>query len=212
MLGVLRHIKEVHPFFQTTVVCGLEGCVATPSSFQALRTHLYRKHRDLLEVQDHQTEDVATPTEDEDQNVPTDQELEQEEIANEPPSPHAPKSTILGAEFIMKVRDGKGLTQVATDGIVQDTKIVLQNTLDSVREKLLEKLGNLPHSLTEDQLEDLMSVFSDGSVQDPFRGLESVYKQDKFIYEHFNYVVGIESVMTLELAGMHCHGPISRSN
>lgn len=184
LLGVLRHIKEVHPYFRTAVVCGLSGCVATSSSFQALRTHLYRNHRDKLDVRDSDvTEDVTAESE----TMLADQELPQEPNDPSPLLP-APSSTLLGAEFIMKIRDGKGLTQVATDGILQDTKIVLQSTLDSVKEALLNKLRDLPVTMTEYQVSDLASVFSE-AVEDPFRGLESVYKQEKFIHEHFNYVV-----------------------
>ena len=36
------YIRHLHPHFQSRVVCGLEGCVATPSSFQALRQHIYQ--------------------------------------------------------------------------------------------------------------------------------------------------------------------------
>lgn len=189
---MLRHIKEVHPHFQSAVVCGLEGCVATPSSFQALRTHLYRKHRRLLDcVTEDVTPEIETTPTPQDEMTPANEEW-QEELHNEQDElPPAPKSALLGAEYIMKIRDGKGLTQTATDGILQDTTIVVQNTLESVKETLLKKLGDLPLPLAEDQVSDLMSVFSDESVQEPFRGLESVYKQDKFIREHFNYVVSL---------------------
>ena len=141
-----------------------------------------------MEVEDHEIVGGA-PEE------PTDQGLQpQEEFVDElvvPPAPKVPKSTLMAAEFIMKVRDGKGLTQVTTDGILQDTKMVVQNTLVSAGEKFLEKLRALQLPITEDQLSELMSIFSEESLVDPFRDLTSFHKQDKFIQENFNYVVSM---------------------
>lgn len=44
-------------------------------------------------------------------------------------------------------------------------------------------------SLTDDQLSELKTLFSDDSLVNPFKGLETVNKQEKFIQENFNYVV-----------------------
>ena len=47
--GVIRHIGEVHqyePNFQ--VKCGVEGCSMRYSVYGSFRSHVYRKHRDLL--------------------------------------------------------------------------------------------------------------------------------------------------------------------
>ncbi len=46
--GILKHIREVHPFFRDAITCGLDGCAATPSSYEALKAHVYRYHKNLL--------------------------------------------------------------------------------------------------------------------------------------------------------------------
>ena len=50
--------------------------------------------------------------------------------------------TMLGAEYVMKIRDGKQLTQVATDGILQDTKLLIETTVENIERKIMEKLNN----------------------------------------------------------------------
>lgn len=42
LAGVLRHIREVHPHFQGSVPCGIQGCPSTPTSYEGLRQHVYR--------------------------------------------------------------------------------------------------------------------------------------------------------------------------
>ena len=95
-----------------------------------------------------------------------------------------PLAKILGAQFIMKTRDGKRLTQVAVDGIIFDTKVVLDTTLNNVEKKVLENV-----TMTDEQKKKLKTIFSDESITNPFQGLETQYKQQSFIEEHFNFVV-----------------------
>lgn len=42
--GILRHIREVHPHFEGRVMCGINGCPSTASTYESLWQHLYRKH------------------------------------------------------------------------------------------------------------------------------------------------------------------------
>lgn len=37
-------------------------------------------------------------------------------------------ATAIGAKFIMKTRNGRKLTQTATNGIIEDSKLLVQNT------------------------------------------------------------------------------------
>lgn len=97
-----------------------------------------------------------------------------------------PSAKVLGAQFILKTRDGKKLTQVAMDGIIADTKVVLKSTLQKVGKKLMERIGP---TITDVLKEELKSVFSDESIANPFHGLDTQHRQQKFIQEHFNYVV-----------------------
>lgn len=46
--GILRHIREVHPHFEGRVMCGINGCPSTASTYESLRQHLYQKHPEEL--------------------------------------------------------------------------------------------------------------------------------------------------------------------
>ena len=45
---IMRHIRDVHPHFDGTVRCGVEGCPSTASSYESLRQHMYNKHKHIL--------------------------------------------------------------------------------------------------------------------------------------------------------------------
>lgn len=98
-----------------------------------------------------------------------------------------PPPTVLGAQFILKTRDGKKLTQVAVDGIIADTKVIIESTLKNVEKKVHEAIGGV--TMTDEQTDALKAIFLDDSVTNPFLGLDTEYKQEKFIRENFNYVV-----------------------
>ena len=111
--AVLRHIREVHPYFESAVSCGLNGCAATPSTFEGLKKHLYRYHRDLLDIE----EDSSTVVVSGDERVGNvddgarDGEDGGDYIDESSEATVSPQSaSMLGAQFIMKTRDGKKLT------------------------------------------------------------------------------------------------------
>ena len=54
-LPVLSHIGSVHRFGATKrIECGIDGCPAsyTTNTYESFRSHVYRKHRDVLYSQD----------------------------------------------------------------------------------------------------------------------------------------------------------------
>ena len=191
--GILRHIREVHPHFVGRVPCGVEGCPATPSSYEGLRQHLCRNHKRLLTGSS--SEGATTPAgsqvgEQEEQpenNEDGGQSTPQFQVNALEPS--VPEQAIVGAQFIMKHRDGRKLTQVVTNGIIQDTKIILQSTIDRVQKNVTEFIRSEKIQLTDQQLVKFAALFSDETVVNPFRELETEYMQQKFIQENFNYVV-----------------------
>ncbi len=94
---ILKHIREVHPFFRGAVTCGLDGCAATPSSYEALKAHVYRYHNNLL------TTTQCQANNEDDSVVPSEDQLEETE---EMPDLNSPSASLNAARFIMKARDG----------------------------------------------------------------------------------------------------------
>ena len=104
----------------------------------------------------------------------------------------APSSQTLGAQFILKTRDGRRLTQVATDGIVHDTRMLIKNTVCAARKQVIQKIAELDIPVSDSQLSDLKNALEDdGGAFDPFVGLEKITQQDDFIRKNFNYVVSL---------------------
>lgn len=202
LIGVVKHIREVHPYFESPVTCGLNGCVATPSSFQALRIHLYRYHRELLDItdSDNTTNVLANPTV---EGYPEDQDFDNvggegdNDLAETPQS--LPSSSDLGAQFIMKTRDGLKLTQKATDSVLSDVKLLLESTMERVESEVLKKVkevmgDGITYDVSELQKElasGLKDVFTDETLVNPFKELHTAHLQESYIAKHFNYVVSM---------------------
>lgn len=191
LAGVLRHIRAVHRHFEGRVSCGLNGC-PTSTTYEGLRKHMYRCHNDLLVSST--PEDSVPQHEDSDCHENDDHGCEITSVRNtvytdESNSTEVPSASVLGAKFILKIRDGRNLTQVATNGIVEDTKVIVQSSIQDIEKKVFEKINSTGIVMTNHQLADLKAVFTDETVINPFKGIETEYQQEKFIRDHFNYVV-----------------------
>ena len=91
---------------------------------------MYRYHKDLLNVQLPQAEQKGTERNDVDSimEMDTQDQDQDEEFVTSSSSTPLPKSiTTIGAEFILKTQDARKLTQVATDGIIADSKVLVQS-------------------------------------------------------------------------------------
>ena len=50
----------------------------------------------------------------------------------------------LGAQFILKTRDGRKLTHVATNGIIiQDTKVIIESTVQTIERRIIDSIENV---------------------------------------------------------------------
>lgn len=192
----MRHIREVHPHFEGVVMCGIDGCPATPSTYIALRQHMYRFHKDKITDSTSQNGNLLSSSasiSDESEVATYNPEDSIEESSNGMSDLSPPPSTqVTGAKFILKTRDGRKLTQVATNGIVEDAKLLVQNAIQNMQKLVVDKLEQLGTVITDCELIDLKALFHDESLN-PFAGLGTEYLQDKFIREHFNYVVWLHA-------------------
>lgn len=116
LVGVLRHIREVHPHFTSSVVCGLDGCSATPKTFQALRKHIYRYNKNLLNLTPDPCTSNGEETPRESDNNESDAELDADfpEHDNDQQPVLYSTTKLVGAQFILKTRDGRKLSPITT--------------------------------------------------------------------------------------------------
>ena len=89
------------------------------------------------------------------------------------------------AMFILKTRDGRRLTQAATDNILRDVTELFQTRLEAVCHNTVE-------TLKEAGVDDatISTVKDDVLAQcEPFKGLETEYHQNAYIRDHFGLIV-----------------------
>lgn len=185
----MRHIREVHRYFEAPVRCGLEGCPSTCKSYDSLRQHIYSKHKHILkcnEAVSNPTRDPSVPDESPADNSTPPMDLYEDSIVSGSTLEQHP--SYAAAQYVLKTRDGRKLTQTTFDGILEDTRGFIEHTVKSLEEQVKIKLEEL-NKLSSDEIGEVLGPFLAPSIIDPFQDLNGHYKQEKFFQEHFNYVV-----------------------
>ena len=143
---IICHIRDTHRHFSTPVRCGVDGCPSTATSYESLRQHTYKKHRNELIPEDHSN---SVPSfEDEFCNPDPAAESPAFTMTEEGGLPYSSTSSLPtvattqsmleAARFILKLRDGKGLPQTVTDSILKDIQAVIDSTNDSLKKKVTD--------------------------------------------------------------------------
>ena len=89
------------------------------------------------------------------------------------------------AMFVLKTRDGKRLTQAATDSILGDVTELFQSRLTAVCDSTLRILKEA--DVDDSTLSTVKNAIT--SQCEPFRGLETEYRQNAYIRDHFGFIV-----------------------
>ena len=91
------------------------------------------------------------------------------------------------AMFILKTRDGRRLTQAATDNILRDVTELFQSRLETVCHNTVETLKDAGVD------DSTISTVKDSILAQckPFKGLETEYHQNAYIRDHFGLIVSI---------------------
>ena len=92
------------------------------------------------------------------------------------------------AKYILKIQEGKKLTQTVTEGIIRDTTFVMHHTIDHLKKMVHARLKDTI-DINEAQLHDIEEIFMSPAIRNPFQQLQTRYQQESFFQEHFNYVV-----------------------
>ena len=139
---ILCHIRDVHRHFTTPVRCGINDCPSTASTYDSLRQHLYKRHRsDLVPSADcdpTMSSDVVASAaafiDNAEDDTRRETASEHTEHCSHSNNTFALTNALEMGRFILKIRDGKGLTQVVTDSIVRDMQSVVECSCESVEE------------------------------------------------------------------------------
>ena len=132
--SVLSHIGNIHTFGPSREIqCGIDGCPASykTESFNSFRSHVYRKHRDVL----------FTANE---ENIPPDHGEDESESSSYQPINDGmddndqdqmlvgPTMKRAAAVFLLKTLEERKITQTALNGIMSDCQALLEIILSLI--------------------------------------------------------------------------------
>lgn len=195
LASVLRHIGEVHRFFEGVVKCGIEGCMSTARSYDSLRQHMYKKHKDILK-QNYEDTNTAAPDDstdctselvEESDNLYQLEDADDKEDANGIDKITDLNPSVEAAKFILKTRDGKKITQTTLNGVLQDTKSFIEYSVGQLEHEIIKILEDC--EVNSEAISSIRNLLSLTRLRNPFEDLETERKQENFFQKHFNYVV-----------------------
>ena len=183
--GILRHMAAVHAHDPNFHICCGMGHARTYVNF---KKHVYRRHRDNLEMADPFTITSGEPnthtggigSDESLWNGDNDPELEREDNFCTVTKLQQKQQMAL---FLLKTRK---VSQVALDGIIEDFTPILQETIHRLREEVNSYL--IENGLSITTFDGLPGIFDNPTTPNPFSELESKYKQEKFCRQHLVFL------------------------
>lgn len=184
---LLEHISRVHSQsanFQTT--CIIKGCQRTYHNYGAFRRHLRHTHNYYSRSSNTETIIPCTHCEEE---YPINSDEDNSECDIEPPTKKQ------RAEWILKIKETNKLTQSCTENILQDVTHLCSSIIADLTTVVKRKLA--PYNTVPGLEENIISIFQNDSYSNPFKGLETHYKQIQYLRECFNFVVRLVHTYTV---------------
>lgn len=84
------------------------------------------------------------------------------------------------------MQEGKKLTQTVTEGIIRDDTMMIDLTIQRLKEKVYGILKDIIDTdFTEAQLHKLEEISASLEICNPFQNLLTRYQQERFFQEHF---------------------------
>ena len=194
--GIIRHMAIIHahdPEFH--IICGIAGCVRTYSNFYSFKRHVYRKHREYLDVTPrhltvaHHSDDVAGIAIT-DSNLDFADTLECDDFEENLSDFQHMKNMAL---FLLKAKEVRKVSQSSLDGLTSDFTIILQGIIEQLKSDINTCLTS--NGINMGAFQGLNEVFNHPNIINPFNQLESRYQQEKFYKVHLNLLVSITHYM-----------------
>lgn len=179
---LLEHVSRVHAHsadFQ--MPCIIRECQRTYYNYGALRRHLRQTHN--FYTRKANSAMVPSSCDEENSITTTDDSIDLPDDEIEPPTKKQ------RAEWILKIKETNKLTQTCTENILQDVTHLCTSVILDLTSVVKQKLAM--HNATPELSQDLLSVLQSDTYSEPFKGLETHYRQMKYLRESLNYVVSL---------------------
>lgn len=185
--------------------CGIDDCQVTFTNFHAFKRHLRKKHRHHLsdmeaEDDDHysdlETSDVSVVSDDitiSDHDMEGDGLVEYCNSSSTSSNVSADWSTRADREravalWILKLKEGRKLTQSATEEILQDVTELCCDMISNLKSDIYKVLSSA--GINGDDVSGLEDLFHDESpYMNPFSKLETQYLQKSYYKTYLGFVV-----------------------
>ena len=162
-------------------------------SFGALNSHMYRHHRDALSLSEPGT---SEPTSSLDLVSESVQRIEVQDGGDYPASELDFDVSYLldtdsfeqqkqSAGFLLKLREVRQLSQVATQDVIEGSLLMFNRTISRTKAVVKDALHR--NGINYSEVEGLDSALS--SISPLYENLETIYKQDVFFRDHFDFLV-----------------------
>jgi len=199
---LLSHLARVHansPDFNLT--CGIRQCGVTFTNYHSYKNHVRNKHHSTVfnqelvggyqgnfeveSISEHQVSDSECITSDADVD---------ERAAGVKANYTAPQMVVdrkkAVALWILKLKEGRKLTQTVTDEILGDVTELCCDMMSRLKSDLYQILARHSAGIEVDQISELGELFQDGSPYlNPFSMLDSQYYQMQYYKDFLGFVV-----------------------
>ena len=207
----VSHMRLVHsrdPNFSIT--CGLEKCQRWFRSFGTFNSHVYRDHRNYIvggaatptalrrtdrreiepgEPQSHSSAQFTLPLQD-DQEATMDLTVLDAQLHQLLETDEFEQKTVC-AQFILKLKEIKGISQTAVDKVVQGVQGMFSHVTARLKAGIQERLARC--EVDYNSIPDLDTFIN--CIQLPFSGFETAHLQEKFYREHFGLLVSVACML-----------------
>ena len=103
------------------------------------------------------------------------------------------------ALWILKLKEGRKLSQSATEEILSDVTEMCSNLINCLGEDLYKLLNSM--NINPDDIPGLKDLFKEESqYTQPFRGIDTFYLQMSYYRSHLKFVVCIAIAIYLQLS------------
>lgn len=115
--------------------------------------------------------------------------------------------------FLLKMKETRQISQPAIDDIIEGCRELVFRRSQEIKRVVWSTLS--ASGIDPDSVSGLTSVFDDEF--DPFLGIETQYKQEKFFREEFGLLVSVSNsppphtIPTLHIACDYCGGSLERN-
>lgn len=208
LIKQIRHIGLYHGNDATfAFTCGLNGCAQVNKCFSSYRSHVYRKHRDLLASNENggQLEEIECNDDDDDDNNNSDYDHDDGTQSDVPVHAREYKTENLVKDlkrnlclFILKLREKHCVPSVVHTDILEDLKVIFQEFTSHFSEALKFHLQvNLQINVDED--DDLAELISQNSVfEQCIREISSEWMLQQYCTEELGYISPVQLKMNGE--------------